>query len=71
MSRLIRAGLDNLGKALRETGQALDRVGLEALGSDSHKELCECCLLAFLRWWLEGVCVCLCLCLSCSGGGLV
>lgn len=41
MSRLIRKGLDNLGKALRETGQALDRVGLEALGSDSHKELCK------------------------------
>lgn len=41
MSRLLRAGLDHLGKALRETGQALDRAGKEALGSDSHKELCE------------------------------
>ncbi|TFJ85772.1 hypothetical protein NSK_003276 [Nannochloropsis salina CCMP1776] len=39
MSRLIRKGLDTLGKALRETGQALDRTGMEALGSDKHKEL--------------------------------
>ncbi len=38
----IRSGLNTLGKALRETGQALDRVGLEALGSDSYKELCKC-----------------------------
>jgi len=57
MSRLIRAGLDNLGKALRETGQALDRVGLEALGSDSHKELCECCLLACVGGWKGYLCV--------------
>lgn len=41
MSRLLRKGLDTLGKALRETGQALDRAGLEALGKDPHKELCE------------------------------
>ena len=41
MSRLLRKGLDTLGKALRETGQALDRAGLEALGKDQHKELCE------------------------------
>ena len=41
MARLVRAGLDTLGKALRETGQALDRVGLEALGSTAHKELCK------------------------------
>jgi hypothetical protein len=41
MSRLIRKGLDTLGKALRETGQALDRTGMEALGSDKHKELCK------------------------------
>jgi hypothetical protein len=41
MAGLFRAGLNNLGRALRETGQALDRVGLEALGSDSFKELCE------------------------------
>eukprot|EP00624_Nannochloropsis_granulata_P006605 evm.model.NODE_49765_length_66778_cov_45.246429.12 len=39
MSRMIRKGLDTLGKALRETGQALDRAGLEALGTDKHKEL--------------------------------
>ena len=42
MSRMIRKGLDTLGKALRETGQALDRAGLEALGTDKHKELCKC-----------------------------
>lgn len=41
MSRMIRKGLDTLGKALRETGQALDRAGLEALGTDKHKELCK------------------------------
>jgi hypothetical protein len=38
---MIRKGLDTLGKALRETGQALDRAGLEALGTDKHKELCK------------------------------
>lgn len=53
MSRLLRKGLDNLGKALRETGQALDRAGLEALGKDQHKELCECA--GFICWdWHEG-----------------
>ncbi|GAB5036214.1 Hypothetical protein NocV09_03500330 [Nannochloropsis oceanica] len=36
---MIRKGLDTLGKALRETGQALDRAGLEALGTEKHKEL--------------------------------
>lgn len=41
MASLVKAGLTTLGRALRETGQALDRVGLEALGSDSFKELCE------------------------------
>ena len=46
---MFRKGLDTMGKALRETGQALDRAGLEALGSDKHKELCKshaclCCL---------------------------
>lgn len=41
MSRMIRKGLDTLGKALRETGQALDRAGLEALGTEKHKELCK------------------------------
>jgi len=41
MSRMVRKGLDTLGKALRETGQALDRAGLEALGTDKHKELCK------------------------------
>jgi len=41
MARLIRVGINSLGRAFRETGQALDRVGLQALGSDSFKELCE------------------------------
>ena len=53
---MLRKGLDTLGKALRETGQALDRAGLEALGSDKHKELCK----------FVCVCVCVCVCVFVS-----
>jgi hypothetical protein len=48
MANLFRRGFNNLGKALRETGQALDQVGMECIGSDAHKELCECRLLSYL-----------------------
>lgn len=36
---MLRKGFNNLGKAFRETAQALDRVGVSASGSDSFKEL--------------------------------
>lgn len=38
-----------LGRALRETGQALDRVGLRAVETPIFKEPCESCLASRLK----------------------
>jgi hypothetical protein len=41
-ANMMRKVTFELGRCVRETGQALDRLGLRVLGDNSYKEKCAC-----------------------------
>ena len=48
----------SVGRALRETGQALERAGMRAQNDFSFKEKCEKMLTIVSRIWLSNICCC-------------